>query len=40
MLFVALSNDVCLHSTFFFFSLPFISANAFCFHVLSWFIDA
>ena len=32
----ALSNAVCLHSAFF---LPLIFANAFCFHVLSWFID-
>ena len=36
MLFAALSNAVCLYNASF---LPFISANAFCFHVLSWFID-
>ena len=36
MLFAALSNAVCLHNASF---LPMISANAFCFHVLSWFID-
>ena len=36
MLFAALSNAVCLHSASF---LPMISANAFYFHVLSWFID-
>ena len=36
MLFAALSNAVCLHNAFF---LPMISANAFYFHVLSWFID-
>ena len=36
ILFAALSNAVCLHSASF---LPFISANAFYFHVLSWFID-
>ena len=36
MLFAALSNAVCLHSAYF---LPMISANAFYFHVLSWFID-
>ena len=35
MLFAALSNAVCLHNAF----LPLISANAFYFHVLSWFID-
>ena len=33
MLFAALSNAVCLHNASFF---PFISANAFCFHALSW----
>ena len=33
MLFAALSNAVCLYSAAFF---PFISANAFCFHALSW----
>ena len=32
----ALSNAVCLHNASF---LPMISANAFYFHVLSWFID-
>ena len=32
----ALSNAVCLHSAF----LQLIFANAFCFHALSWFIDA
>ena len=36
MLFAALSNAVCLHNASF---LPLISANAFCFHALSWFID-
>ena len=36
MLFAALSNTVCLHNAS---SLPMISANAFYFHVLSWFID-
>ena len=33
MLLAALSNAVCLHNASFF---PFISANAFCFHALSW----
>ena len=32
MLLAALSNAVCLHNAFF----PLISANAFCFHALSW----
>ena len=36
MLFAALSNAVCLYNTSF---LPMISANAFYFHVFSWFID-
>ena len=36
MLFAALSNAVCLHNAS---SLPMISAIAFYFHVLSWFID-
>ena len=36
MLFAALSNAVCLYNAFF---LPMISAIAFYFHVLSWFID-
>ena len=36
MLFAALSNAVCLYNASF---LPIISANAFYFHVLSWFID-
>ena len=36
MLFAALSNGVCLYNASF---LPFISANTFCFHALSWFID-
>ena len=36
MLSAALSNAVCLHNASF---LPLISANAFYFHVLSWFID-
>ena len=36
MLFAALSNAVCLHNASF---LPFIYANDFYFHVLSWFID-
>ena len=36
MLFAALSNAVCLHNATF---LPLISANAFYFHALSWFID-
>ena len=35
MLFAALSNAVCLYIAF----LPLISANAFYFHVLSWFTD-
>ena len=38
MLFAALSNAVCLYKDFSFF--PLIFANAFCFHALSWFIDA
>ena len=38
MLFAALSNTVCLYIAFFFF-LPLIFANAFCFHTLSCFID-
>ena len=33
MLFAALSNAVCLYNASF---LPLISANAFCFHALSW----
>ena len=33
MLFDALSNAVCLYNASFF---PFIYANAFCFHALSW----
>ena len=36
MLFAALSNAVCLYNASF---LPMISANAFYFHILSWFID-
>ena len=36
MLFAALSNAVCLYNASF---LPMISAIAFNFHVLSWFID-
>ena len=36
MLFAALSNAVCLHNSSF---LPMISANAFYFIFLSWFID-
>ena len=36
MLFAALSNVVCLYNFSF---LSMISANAFYFHVLSWFID-
>ena len=36
MLFAALSNAVCLDNASF---LPMISAIAFYFHVLSWFID-
>ena len=36
MLFAALSNAVCLYNAFF---LLLIFANAFCFLVLSWFID-
>ena len=36
ILFVALSNAVCLYDASF---LPVISANAFYFHVLSWFIE-
>ena len=34
--FAVLSNAVCLHNASF---LPMISAIAFYFHVLSWFID-
>ena len=37
MLFAALHNAVCLYNGSFL--LPFISANAFCFHALSWSID-
>ena len=36
MLFAAFSTAVCLHNASF---LPLISAFAFYFHVLSWFID-
>ena len=36
MLLAALSNAVCLHNASF---LPMIYANAFYFHVLSWYID-
>ena len=36
MLFAALSNAVCSHNASF---MPMISANAFYFHALSWFID-
>ena len=36
MLLAALSNAVCLYNASF---LPLISANAFYFHVFSWFID-
>ena len=36
MLLAALSNAVCLNNAF----LILILANAFCFHALSWFIDA
>ena len=36
MLFAALSNAACLYNASF---LPMISAIAFYFHVLSWFID-
>ena len=36
MLLAALSNAVCLYNAFI---LLFISANVFCFHTLSWFID-
>ena len=36
MLFAALSNAVCFYNVSF---LPMISAIAFYFHVLSWFID-
>ena len=36
MLFAALSNAVCLYNASF---LPMISAIAFYFHILSWFID-
>ena len=36
MLFAALSSAVCLYNVSF---LPLITANAFYFHVLSWFID-
>ena len=38
MLFATLSNAVCLYNTLSF--LPLTFANAFCFHALSWFIDA
>ena len=37
MLFAALSNAVCLYNASLF--LPLISANAFCLHALSWYID-
>ena len=40
MLFAAISNAVCLHNAFFIPFLLLIMANAFCFHALSWFIDA
>ena len=36
MLFAAFSNAACLRNASFF---PFIYANDFCFHALSWFID-
>ena len=36
MLFAALSNTIFLYNASF---LPMVSANAFYFHVLSWFID-
>ena len=37
MLFAALSNAVCLYNASLFLCfLPFISANAFCFHAMSW----
>ena len=36
MLLAALSSAVCLHNASF---MPMISANAFYFHVFSWFID-
>ena len=36
MLLASLSNAVCLYNASF---LPLISANAFYFHVLFWFID-
>ena len=36
MLFAPLSNAICLYNAS---SLPMISAIAFYFHVLSWFID-
>ena len=36
MLFAALSSAACFNNASF---LPMISANAFYFHVLSWFID-
>ena len=39
MMFAALSNAVCLYNAFFFFFLPLIFANAFCFHASSWLID-
>ena len=39
MLFAALSNAVCLYNAFFLFFLLLVSANAFCFHAMSWFID-
>ena len=38
MLHAAFSNAVCLYNGSFFWG-PFISANAFCFHALSWLID-
>ena len=42
MLFAALSIAVCLYNAsffLFFIFLPFISADDFCFHALSWSVD-
>ena len=39
MLFAALSNAVCIMIHFFLYFFPLMFANAFCFQVLSWFID-
>ena len=39
MLFAVLCNAVCLHNAFFLSFLLLIFENAFCYHVLFWFID-